>query len=240
MPPRLARFEVEVSGPNRSPWGASAALKASCTSPGCTRAHISSRLISSTLAEVHRQVEHHRFADRLPGERGAAAARQHRGGRLPGDPDRFRHVRGVAGDHHPEGLDLVDAGVVRVEDPARAVEPHVPLDPRREFARQLSHGPGRVPEQGASETPVFRPASRPPGRETPTVPPARSASLQTGIAAAGRETPMVALPNRVTAYGMAIRHPEKRPCACPTTHPACHENGGNGLDRRLQPARAAR
>ena len=49
MPPRFARFEVEVSGPNRSPCGASAAPKASCTTPGCTRAHISSRLISSTL-----------------------------------------------------------------------------------------------------------------------------------------------------------------------------------------------
>ena len=35
-------------------------------------------------------------------------------------------------------------------------------------------------------------------------------------------------------------HREKRPCARPPAHPACHENGGNGLERRLQPARAAR
>ncbi len=112
------------------------------------------------VAEVHREVEHHRFADRLSGERGAAAARQHRRARLRGDPDRFRHVRGVAWDHHPERLDLVDAGVVRVEDPARAVEPHVPLDPRRECARQFSHGAWRVPGRSA-----------------------RSAGLQTRIAA---------------------------------------------------------
>ena len=27
-------------------------------------------------------------------------------------------------------------------------------------------------------------------------------------------------------------HREKRPCARPPTHPACHQNGGNGLERR--------
>ena len=32
--------------------------------------------------------------------------------------------------------------------------------------------------------------------------------------------------------GNAGPHREKRPCARPPTHPACHQNGGNGLERR--------
>ena len=48
IPPRFARFEVEVSGPNRSPSGASAAPSASCTTPGWTRAQSSSRFTSRT------------------------------------------------------------------------------------------------------------------------------------------------------------------------------------------------
>ena len=44
----VARLEVDVSGPKRSPSGRTWALSSSWTTPGCTRAHISSRLTSST------------------------------------------------------------------------------------------------------------------------------------------------------------------------------------------------
>ena len=50
MPPMVARFEVEVSGPKSSPSGRTWWFSSSCTSPGCTRAHSSSRFTSSTLA----------------------------------------------------------------------------------------------------------------------------------------------------------------------------------------------
>ena len=50
MPPRVARFEVEVSGPKSRPMDRTWWFSSSCTSPGCTRAHSSSRLTSSTLA----------------------------------------------------------------------------------------------------------------------------------------------------------------------------------------------
>ena len=38
MPPTVARLAVEMSGANRSRWGASAALSSSRTIPGSTRA----------------------------------------------------------------------------------------------------------------------------------------------------------------------------------------------------------
>ena len=48
MPPSVARFEVEVSGPNRKPIGRTWWFSSSCTRPGCTRAHCSSTLTSIT------------------------------------------------------------------------------------------------------------------------------------------------------------------------------------------------
>ncbi len=49
MPPRVARFEVEVSGPKRRPGPRTWWFSSSWTSPGCTRAQSSSVLTSSTL-----------------------------------------------------------------------------------------------------------------------------------------------------------------------------------------------
>src|SRR3954447_19102337 len=38
MPPIVARLDVDVSGPNPSPWTPAARLRSSCTTPGPTRA----------------------------------------------------------------------------------------------------------------------------------------------------------------------------------------------------------
>ena len=48
MPPIVARFEVEVSGPKRRPSGRTWAFSSSCTSPGWTRHQSSSRFTSRT------------------------------------------------------------------------------------------------------------------------------------------------------------------------------------------------
>ena len=48
MPPRVARFDVDVSGPKSNPWGRTWWFSSSWTRPGCTRAHSSSALTSST------------------------------------------------------------------------------------------------------------------------------------------------------------------------------------------------
>ena len=55
MPPSVARLKVEVSGPKPSPWGATARLSASCTTPGPTRARRAATSISA-IASRWREV----------------------------------------------------------------------------------------------------------------------------------------------------------------------------------------
>ena len=47
MPPSVARFDVDVSGPNPSPNRLAARLRSSCTTPGCTRTRRASGSIAS-------------------------------------------------------------------------------------------------------------------------------------------------------------------------------------------------
>jgi hypothetical protein len=44
----VARLDVDVSGPKSRPSGRTWWFSSSCTTPGCTRAHFSSRFTSST------------------------------------------------------------------------------------------------------------------------------------------------------------------------------------------------
>ena len=48
MPPSVARFDVEVSGPKPSPKRFAARLRSSCTTPGCTR----TRSASASIAPI--------------------------------------------------------------------------------------------------------------------------------------------------------------------------------------------
>ena len=125
--------------------------------------------------EVGGEVEDHRLAHRLSGERSAAAAGEHRRAGLGRGPHRLRHIASVAGDHHPQRLDLVDARVGRVEEPRGPVEADPALDPGGERARQFApargHAPPRIPSgSGRSRAPggtasarrAARPGAAPP------------------------------------------------------------------------------
>ena len=80
------------------------------------------------LVHVIGHVEDDRPAHGLAGERRAAAARQHRNAVLTGHSHRRLHVIGVPGYHHPERLDLVNAGVGAVQHAAEGVEAHLPVE----------------------------------------------------------------------------------------------------------------
>ena len=80
------------------------------------------------LMHVIGHVENDRPADGLPGERRAAAARQHRNAMLPGHAHRRLDVIGVAGYHHPQRLDLVNTGVGAVQQAAERVETHLTVE----------------------------------------------------------------------------------------------------------------
>ena len=55
MPPIVARLDVDVSGPNASPWAAAARLRSSCTTPGPTKARPPATSIS-WIASMWREV----------------------------------------------------------------------------------------------------------------------------------------------------------------------------------------
>ena len=90
--------------------------------------------------EEPRRVELQPLADGLARLRGAAAARGDRHPVPARDLDGAQHVVAVADDHHAGGLDLVDAGVGRVERAADAVEAHLAVDARLQIALQVGHG----------------------------------------------------------------------------------------------------
>ena len=152
-PPRLARFEVEVSGPKRSPRGRERGAQRVLHHP---RLHSRPEFLAVHLedgAEVLRQVQHQRLPHRLSGQRGPSAARQHGCAGGSGGPDRFRHIRRMAGDHDPDRFDLVDARIIRVEDPGRPVEADIALDARLKVPRQLSHAAARLYARGGCRPP---------------------------------------------------------------------------------------
>ena len=94
--------------------------------------------------EIFGAIDHQRFADRLPGLRGAAAARQHGDAFGAGNADRpfgfFYRARGDHADRH----DLVMRGVGRVAAAGEAVELHVPaqfgLQPPFQAGHYHRHG----------------------------------------------------------------------------------------------------
>ena len=94
--------------------------------------------------EIFRAIHHQRFADGLPGLRGAAAARQHAGAFGAGNPYRpfgfFYRARGDHADRH----DLVMRGVGGIAAAGEAVELHVPaqfgLQPPFQAGHDYRHG----------------------------------------------------------------------------------------------------
>ena len=118
IPPSVARFDVEVSGPKRRPSGRTWWFSSSCTSPGWTRAHSSSVFTSSTWFMYREKSRTSAWltvcpVSDVPPPRGrtrhAELARRHLEGRL--------HVVGVARHDDADRLHLVHRGVGRVEEP---------------------------------------------------------------------------------------------------------------------------
>ena len=140
MPPMVARFEVEVSGPKRSPSGRTWAFSSSWTTPGCTRAHSSSRLTSRTVLHVAREVHHDGPVHRLAGERGAAAPREDGDAFPVRELEHGLDVARVARDDHADRLHLVHGGVGRVEEAGVLVEADIALDDAPQLLFEIGHG----------------------------------------------------------------------------------------------------
>ena len=137
MPPTVARLADDTSGANRRWCGRSAAFSSSSTTPGSTRAHLLVGIDLENPVEMLRGVEHQAGADRLPGLRRAAASRRDRHAVSRGDPDRAHHRFGRARNDDAERLDLVDAGVGRVQRARHLVEANFAVDRGFELALQI-------------------------------------------------------------------------------------------------------
>ena len=154
MPPSVARFEVEVSGPNRKPIGRTWWFSSSCTSPGCTRAHCSSTFTSITWFMNRVKSIDQRPVHRLAGERRAAAAGQQRDFLLSGHGDGGADVVRIARDDDTDRLHLVHGGVGGVEELGALIEPDVTADDATERVLEVVHAAiitGRVETLFATE-----------------------------------------------------------------------------------------
>ena len=97
--------------------------------PGSTVTVRASTSRSRTRLQVLREVDHQRRADRLPGQRRAAAARQDRHAVAGGQLDRGRWTSSVDfGNDHADRLDLVVGGVGGVEHARDGVEADLASD----------------------------------------------------------------------------------------------------------------
>ena len=132
MPPIVARFDVEVSGPKPSLKRRAARLRSSCTTPG-TDPH-AARVGVDLVDHVHmpRRVDHEpAAAGGLAGQARPAAARHHGHAEAAGDRHRRGDVVGVARERDRQRLDRVQARVSReqvagirvVSDLARELSP---------------------------------------------------------------------------------------------------------------------
>src|SRR5262249_4958246 len=80
------------------------------------------------LAQVFRDIDDQRLADRLAALRGPGAARQQRRPAVARDVDDQRQILLVARHDDAQRLDLVDRGIGRIAAASRAVEQHVAAD----------------------------------------------------------------------------------------------------------------
>ena len=116
MPPIVARLDVDVSGPNASPWAAAARLRSSWTTPGPTERAAAGDVDLVDRVHVARGVEHDAAAAHgLAGEAGAAAAGDDRNAEARGGADGGGDVVGVARERDQQRGRRVQAGVAGVE-----------------------------------------------------------------------------------------------------------------------------
>ena len=140
MPPRVARFDVDVSGPKSNPWGRTWWFSSSWTRPGCTRAHSSSALTSSTWFMCAEKSSTRARLTVWPVSEVPPPAREHGHLLAVRHVQRGLHVVGVARDDDADGLHLVHRGVGRVEQLGEGVETDAAGDDLPEFALEVVHG----------------------------------------------------------------------------------------------------
>ena len=92
IPPSVARFLVEVSGPNISPCPAAAQVELLLHDAGLHPGHLPLGVDRDDRAHVPGQVHHDRPADRLAGQAGPGAPGQDRDAELGGCSHDGRHV----------------------------------------------------------------------------------------------------------------------------------------------------
>ena len=86
--------------------------------------------------EILRRIDDQAAADGLPGLRGAAASQRHGTAMPPADLHGADEIVARRDDHDAERLDLVDAGIGRVQAARNRVETHLALELSREFPAQ--------------------------------------------------------------------------------------------------------
>src|ERR1051325_2962483 len=113
--------------------------------------------------EIFRRVELNAGADRLPRLRRAAAPRGNRRPMLPGDLDRADDILARARDHDPDRLDLIDAGIRRVQRAGDGIETNFALDLLAQLALEslprVAHRAAAASCCGRRTTEVGRPAA---------------------------------------------------------------------------------
>ena len=140
MPPSVARFEVDVSGPKPSPKRFAARLRSSCTTPGCTRTRRASTSIAS-IVFMCREVSI--TSPRPPAVWPARLVPPPRA--TTGTPCRAASVTAAATssararEDDREWLDRVQAGVGREQVARVGVRAHLPGQLPLERGRELLH-----------------------------------------------------------------------------------------------------
>ena len=87
-------------------------------------------------------IQHHSVAHSLTGQAGASAARQHGGAVAGADLDHSDDLGGIARNNHPNGFDLVEAGIGAVEHATGCVEAHVQYPGAAQVGFQSTGGIG--------------------------------------------------------------------------------------------------
>ncbi len=101
--------------------------------PAFLRVHLQHAVVK--LGQIHLKA----LADRLAGLRSTASAHGQRASKTVAGTDGPEDVFAIPGNDDPEGLDLINARVGRVERAGDGVETHFPLDLAFEFAPQTFH-----------------------------------------------------------------------------------------------------
>jgi hypothetical protein len=128
MPPTVARLALEMSGANRNLCFANVAFRSSRTIPGSTRAQRCSTFTSSNRLRCLEVSTMRPVADSLAGLGGAAAAHRDRAAVLTARVHDLHEVLARLRNHDANGLNLIDAGVGRVQRAGKIVEADVAAD----------------------------------------------------------------------------------------------------------------